>query len=206
MGNKGPQKFVVPGFGAAWVEPRFPHDPKDMDDWWKSWEKRFGLEFDAATRAAVESAVKIYHANRNFPEQATMSRAEFKRALKQRSADHIITRLITLLTPEMGAAPQEEREQKAIARFEIDLVPVVREVDAFSDAVKRICSAIGKVDSSAAKLTSLKWDDLSELPPKPIDAFLASLLRGQGCDLAQVKSHREALKRKEKDRKVTGPD
>lgn len=199
MGNKGPRKFVVPGFGAAWVEPRPVIE-------WKSWEEMFGVDFDAATRAAVECAVEIYHANRSFPEQASMSRAEFKRALKERPADHFINRLITLLTPEMGAAPQAEREQKAIARFEVDLVPVVREVDAFSDAVKRICSAIRKVDASAARLTSLKWDDRSEVPPKPIDAFLASLLRGQGCDLAQVKSHREALKRKEKSRRVAGPD
>ncbi|NGQ93438.1 hypothetical protein G5V65_21420 [Rhodobacter sp. HX-7-19] len=173
---------------------------------WESWEKRFGIEFDPATRSAVEGAVEVYHANRNFPDQATISRAEFKRALKNRSGDYFITRLVTMLTPEMGAAPQKDREQKAIARFEIDLVPVVREVDAFSDAVKRICTAIGKVDASAAKLTSLKWDDQSEVPPKPIDALLASLLRGQGCDLAQIKIHREALKRKEKNRKVAGPD
>lgn len=199
MGNKGPRKFVVPAFGAAWVEPRPVID-------WKSWEKRFGVEFDPATRGAVEGAVEVYHANRNFPDQATMSRAEFKRALKNRSGDYFITRLVTMLTPEMSAAPQKDREEKAIARFEIDLVPVVREVDAFSDAVKRICTAIGKVDASAAKLTSLKWDDRSEVPPKPIDALLASLLRGQGCDLAQVKSHREALKRKEKNRIVAGPD
>ena len=199
MPNKGPRKYVAPGFGFAVLEFR-PHVK------WDEWESRFGLEFDLATRTDVEDAVKIYHANRSFPEQASMSRAEFKRALRDRPADYIIERLVTMLTPDMGAAPQKEREQKAIARFEIDFVPVVREVDAFSDAVKRICSAIGKVDASAAKLTSLKWDDRSEVPPKPIDALLASLLRGQGCDLAQVKSHREALKRKEKNRKVAGPD
>jgi hypothetical protein len=204
--NRGRRKFVVPGTGSAFVAPNFALC-------WKGWEARFGVTIGASVRKRVERAISVYRANAAIAKDAedvSISKADFKRSLAPLLSRHStggsdlygkdwkVFRLVQLLTPEMSGL-SEQRGRKAVARFEIDLVPVVREIDAFSDAVIEICDAFSSLEPGLGKLTSLKWDDEGS-DPKPIDQFLAAVLRGGSCDLAQVKSHRRALKRNGKKR------
>jgi hypothetical protein len=204
VGNRGRRKFVAPGIGSALVAP----EPKLR---WNHWEGIFGVTIGSDVRTQVESAISVYRANAAFADQdadAVLTKADFKRRLSSLLSryskdcvdlfgdDWKIFRLVLLLTPEMSGFTKE-RISRAVARFEIDCVHVVREIDAFSDAVTEICGAFSSIDPRHGRLTSLKWDDEAS-DPKPIDQFLGAVLRSKGCDLAQVKSHRRALKRKEK--------